>query len=398
MQQVRSDNQPNQEEQVLILDESGDFKVISRLELSKLNKSDIQVAAANSNLPIDTGMEAPMLQPPPPMIRKNTPSFYFSPEDEEEVAKFKSGQDPEPKKKYSLDKIVLKVIENFKLKLDQPEQKSKLRFIVFSFLRDRRSLVDTKAILSKDQPSGGLALATEMAEKLAVFLKEIKAKIDQQAGVVVDEKLESNKPAGSPKSNLTQPLRPKTEVKLRSAGLGTSSADLSAMKEKLEQQTHDAEKEVQPGSVRTLPQVAGLRKVNDSSVSALPKMQRLPKQDKGKIKDIKKDYKLVGPVDELAILNLETFRRLASSTKERAKKVLQKINLLAEDSLAKKAAGIKAWRQSPLYKMYVAVGQISLEQNLNVNYVIQDFADKGKEVLTLEEFEAISDLNKLLRF
>jgi hypothetical protein len=48
--------------------------------------------------------------------------------------------------------------------------------------------------------------------------------------------------------------------------------------------------------------------------------------------------------------------------------------------------------------MYVAVGQASMEHDFSVEQVIKEYQAKGNEIITLEEFEAISDLNRQLRF
>jgi len=114
--------------------------------------------------------------------------------------------------------------------------------------------------------------------------------------------------------------------------------------------------------------------------------------------DIQKDYKLAGPTEELAGLTLQTLRRLGSDAASQSAKIGQKIDLLGEQSLTKKALGIQAWRRSPLYKMYLAIGQASMEHGLSVQKVIEQYLSQGKEIMTLEEFEAISDLNKQFRF
>jgi len=122
------------------------------------------------------------------------------------------------------------------------------------------------------------------------------------------------------------------------------------------------------------------------------------KKGKMPMDDIQKDYKLAGPTEELASLTLQTFRRLGSEAVSQASKISQKVDLLGEQSLIKKAQGIQAWRHSPLYKIYLAIGQASMEHGLSVQKVINQYLSQGREIMTLEEFEAISDLNKQFRF
>ncbi len=377
------------DDEILVLDESGEFKILADGELRDYkelrgkgqgakDESRRDVKPVKSNLPIDTGMEEKMLQPPPPVLIKKTSSFYFHPEDEEEVAKHKvdtatlAGQ-----KKYSLDKILIKVVENYNLQLNG-QLKSRLRQIIYNYLRDRRSLIDLENVFKKPEQSGGLALKEPIVGGLIIFLKEIKGKVSRQHGIVIDEKEE----AGKEKIKFVQPPEPaKASVASKPLKPIPLKPKATELKEKLEKQTEETKK-----------QIKGRR------VTGMPRIHRPLKAGARRVADVRKDYKLVGPVDELASLTLETFRRLEEGTKGRIAKIISKINLLAEDSLAKKTAGIKAWQKSPLYKMYVAVGQSSMEHGLDVEQIIGQYSKQGRQIISIEEFEAISDLNRKLRF
>lgn len=71
---------------------------------------------------------------------------------------------------------------------------------------------------------------------------------------------------------------------------------------------------------------------------------------------------------------------------------------MEDESFQKKVEGIKAWRQSPLYRKYLAVGNESLEKNVSVEQIINNKLEKSSDELTLEEFNKISDFNKKLRY
>jgi hypothetical protein len=107
---------------------------------------------------------------------------------------------------------------------------------------------------------------------------------------------------------------------------------------------------------------------------------------------------LTGPVQELENMLLSTFRRYGNTASERAQKLLQKINTLEKESVTKKTMGIAAWRKSPVYKLYLDLGASSLIKGQEVSQMIAEQKAAGQEVLTIEEFNAIGDLNKLLRF
>ncbi|HLC63750.1 MAG TPA: hypothetical protein VJK25_00170 [Patescibacteria group bacterium] len=374
--------QNDPQDEILIMDESGQFKILAAGQLKDYREP--VKPSQKSNLPMDTGMEEKMLQPPLPAIKKNTASFYFHPEDEEEVAKHKVQGQTDSQKRYSLDKILIKVAENYKLELAD-QLKSRLRLAIYNFLRDRRTLVDTQEVLKRSENEAGINLPEPVADNLLEFLKEIKRKINQEGGLVVDEKVEAGEAKVKylpPREPVKQPAasQPIKAESTKPIPLKSEAENLK-LKEDLEKQTAEVKKELKDGPIKTLPRI-----------------QRPLKSTARRVADVKKDYKLVGPVDELAGLSLETFRRLGENTKQRSFKVLSKINLLTEDSLAKRTAGIKAWQKSPLYKMYVAVGQSSMDYGVDVEQVIKQYGAQGRQIITLEEFEAISDINRQLRF
>lgn len=364
---TNNDTQPNDfNDEILVKDESGEFKILSHGEFKPYQeKVRKPLVKPSTKLPVDTGMEEPMLQPPPPVVRKETASFYFHPEDEEEVAKFKTAlTGPTIGKRYSLDKVVNKVIENYQLSLDEL-LKSRLRNIIFSYLRDRRTLIDFQEALVRSSEDGGMNFSQEQVEKISNFLKEIKEKVETERGLVVDEEEEGQVITSPIKTVKEEPLRPE-----------------------------------KPG-LKPVPKVEKPQPEIKKEVKEVPPKKRLSFQrpvKKGKITDVKKEYKLFGPVEELASLNLQTFRQLGATTSERAEKVVRRIESLVEESLGKKAAGLKAWRSCPLYRMYIAVGQAGMEHELAVSKIIEQYQTGGKEILTLEEFEAITDINRQLRF
>jgi len=114
--------------------------------------------------------------------------------------------------------------------------------------------------------------------------------------------------------------------------------------------------------------------------------------------DVKFSPKLVGPKEELARLSLVDFRRLSRDPLSATGKIMDKINLLDQESFQDKIDGIRAYEQSEIYKTYLAIGRESLKTGRAVGEVIRDWQGKGKEVLSEEEFKAILELNKSLKF
>jgi len=118
-----------------------------------------------------------------------------------------------------------------------------------------------------------------------------------------------------------------------------------------------------------------------------------------KMEDVKFTPKILTPVEELKYLDLNNFRRLyKTSPAEAAGKILDKVALLEEEEYAKKTAGIKAWRQSPIVRLYLELGSEAIAARQSVSDIIAKRKAEKKDFLTEEEIHAIMDLNRELRF
>lgn len=144
---------------------------------------------------------------------------------------------------------------------------------------------------------------------------------------------------------------------------------------------------------------------------SLPKVVRPNQQTvvKNQISDVKTKpapiisaspikHALTGPVQELQDFDLHSWRNLGNDAESRATRLMEKINILEKESFTKKAQGIDAWRKSKIYQEYLDLGAESMVQNKEVSALISEYEQQGRETMTIEEFSAISDLNKKLRF
>ncbi len=120
--------------------------------------------------------------------------------------------------------------------------------------------------------------------------------------------------------------------------------------------------------------------------------------DKIKMEDIKKVSKFGGPLEELGSMSLVDFRRFGKNSKEAIKKIMEMFELLEEEGFNKRMAGIKAWRQSPINKLYLAIGQESIIKKKDIKQVIEMRKKEKKEYLSEKEFNVIMELNKRLRY
>lgn len=126
--------------------------------------------------------------------------------------------------------------------------------------------------------------------------------------------------------------------------------------------------------------------------------ENLSQSQKVKVEDVKYVPRVMGPLDELRYMDLINFRRLDKAPSAAAEKIKNKISLLEEEGYAKKLEGIKAWRSSPINKLYLAIGHLSISGNKPIDVIIEERKAKGEDYLADEEFKVIMDLNKGLRF
>lgn len=106
---------------------------------------------------------------------------------------------------------------------------------------------------------------------------------------------------------------------------------------------------------------------------------------------------MMGPVEELGNMNITEYRRLSPQPQQAATKILEKLDLLGQESIGKRAEGIDAWKRSPLNQQYIAIGNMSLEKGVPVSDVIKE-QSVDPDSLTEDEFETIADLNRNMRF
>jgi len=118
---------------------------------------------------------------------------------------------------------------------------------------------------------------------------------------------------------------------------------------------------------------------------------------KKKLEDIRKP-KVMTPIEELRYLDLVNFRRLSKDPKEAVAKIDQKIKLLENNSYGQMLAGISAWRESQINKLYSKIVVDALKLNKNIEEIIAHRRDKGEPYLEIEEINQIIELNNNLMF
>ena len=119
---------------------------------------------------------------------------------------------------------------------------------------------------------------------------------------------------------------------------------------------------------------------------------------KPKIEDVKFKPKLTGPIEEIRSMTLIDFRRLGSTPKEITDKIIDKLDVLEDESFSQRIEGIKAWKESEVHNLYLELGDVGMERKMPVSEVIAQRQKNNQQTLTDEEFEAIMELNRRLRY
>lgn len=102
--------------------------------------------------------------------------------------------------------------------------------------------------------------------------------------------------------------------------------------------------------------------------------------------------RLIGPVEELAALTVEDFRKIKGDSMTVARRIGEKLDVLEKQSYAQRAVGLRALRGSPLLQAYADILNAALAEGKKVDDVLSTVG-----TLTKEEFVAIGMLSQQLR-
>ncbi|HAZ16478.1 MAG: hypothetical protein A3H59_01995 [Candidatus Jacksonbacteria bacterium RIFCSPLOWO2_02_FULL_43_9] len=99
---------------------------------------------------------------------------------------------------------------------------------------------------------------------------------------------------------------------------------------------------------------------------------------------------VMGTVEQLGTISLDDVRMSPHGIRDIFARVQHEITTMAQQSYDKRLAAVRQWRQSPLYKQYVSIGNRAMQGAKSVSQIISEDGSNG---LTQEEFDAIADFN-----
>lgn len=370
------------------------------------------------------------------------PSFFFSLEDEKEI-KDLTEKYSEYTKSSSFDsraeERINTIIEKVNLNFGSEVLAERFRKIIKTYIRGIRDRIETKQALIKPFTAGGLGFDNESSEKILLIadgdIKDNQQDLNIQPPkkIIVPEDMEKPESGKIAKEKLDE---------LKNAGVRDMEYDLKSLAKIKLSERLDTEHELAPPPPGITPvrsavdavikksaddkKTAQVEKAQDSkqremkkivvesaadkgpkkpaapewpqpSIKQMDGSRRIPIKRKILIEDIKYEPKIMSPIDELRYMNLINFRRLDSNPFAATEKILNKINLL-DDEYSKRVEGIKAWRVSPVNRIYLKIGEESINSKKSIGETIQERKAAGQDYLSDQEIEAIIELNKKLRF
>lgn len=304
--------------------------------------------------------------------------LVFSDEDEKEVANIRQAQKiffkaPEG---IDYDYVAKKVMAVHKLFFPSYDLERRFGNLVTSYMKGVRDQMEFKDLMTRPENSGGLNLSGDVTDKILLTISEETANAPQAKarsfGAAVKSQLTPS--MGQVKKAMAQTYA--TEGKVSPTG-EMVQASVKAPGARVT-------RTVTPAMQRTAQPAPAVRAPLDTR--------------KPMMTDIKVPPKVMGPVDELANLSVVEFRRLGSTAQAATEKIKAKIDILEAESLLKRSEGIKGWQNSPVNQLYLQLGQEALNTGRQVEDVIQQRTLSQQPVLTKQEFDAIADLNKRLRY
>lgn len=229
-----------------------------------------------------------------------------------------------------------------------PNLRKRLRDAISLYQKGVRGKIDTYSQLERPSDEGGVGLSPNVVDQIMVKILPNKTTAKNYPQPQVNEKLDRVK-------NFTNNLSEKSDI----------------------------EKKAEEPKIT----IAEPKKVSVNQIKSTSNLT---------VTDVKAYPKVVGPVEELRILQLKDFRRFNSDPQKALQVVDHKLQLLKEDSYEDYVKGVNAWRQSPMYQEYVKLIETGLHEGRQISEVVASQRQRDLESLSWNEFLAIREFNSTL--
>lgn len=365
----------------------------------------------------------------PPPAKPKDAGLALTPEDALEVAQFKKAAPS-----LDLEALVQEVYLASGLATQDEAMAKRAKTIIGNRLRDVRDQMETLEIMTQPKELGGLSMGQDAARNLLNLIQARLQKTDAvaQAKVQTEKKkwveterlqkaqseTQTNVDQKSELEQLYQSIVSKSKkvasMPVKPAVVATMLDGKSAAPANLpisaaspvppDFRASAAPVEAAVPTPAALPARPSLplpvTMVKPTPASPLPAASLVAPPSfaqRPKLEDVKASPKLTGPVEELRAITIVDFRRLSKDPKEACMKIKDKIDLLGEQSYTRRSEGIAAWTASEVTRAYLELMRESLNGTPLIGAIAAREAIK-KTSLTADEFRAVADLSRQLRY
>ncbi|MFA6215870.1 MAG: hypothetical protein WC768_04860 [Patescibacteria group bacterium] len=273
----------------------------------------------------------------------------------------------------NIDKEMEIIVKEAGINFSAADSERKFRNIVASRLKEVRDPVQLRDVLLSSTLVGGMGFDTQTADRVLAIVNR-----------------EFQRLHGNLRDNIS--TEPFSDLRQEADKILAEPEIKPEVVFRAEAEEEQIIAKPEPVPVPPTPELAAEEPVNFSRPVASPPT------GKPVIEDVRFKPKLVGPVEEIRSMTLTDFRRLAPTPEQAIEKVLQKINLLEEESFARKTQGIAAWKENEIYRLYLDLGDQSMAERKPIADIILERQQANAPALTEEELEAIMELNQKLRY
>ncbi|MBU1032823.1 MAG: hypothetical protein ABII13_04155 [Patescibacteria group bacterium] len=318
---------------------------------------------------------------------------------------------PKPEVKSVSEQAVEATLERITYKPKGDYLIKRMRNAVSSRLRDVRSSIEFKQLLTRSSKVGGLDMSPEDAEQVVKQVETCYQEFHQS--VVTEEKRKIEVQLSEQKQKIEDRRKQEAEehatwfeekIRARRAG-ETQAAEVLGKLRKLETKEKTAEE------AKFGPMVAssesGSRKLEAGSKKAPDgiKVSKASAELTKEVAPISVDVvrqgtgpRLMGLAGELGSITMDEFRRIDKNPEQAAQKLMQKIEILGQESPDKRMEGIKLFKASPLHSTYVSLVGESFRAGKPVFALADEKRKAGENTLSPDEIKAIIQLNSKLKF
>ncbi|MDF1497709.1 MAG: hypothetical protein P1P90_06710 [Patescibacteria group bacterium] len=343
--------------------------------------------------------------------------------DDEEIQTIRSQMPPVPKVMTELDKAVEDAWNKIKNKPTNDYLERRLRNVISSRLRDVRNTQELMQLLQRETKVGGLGLDRDAAKLIADVIEQtytdfhgnIKAEeqkklekqlTEQKRKIEERRRLEAEEHAKWYKEKIKSKQESKEEQKQLAEALKKGLAANPVQKSHV-MEAGAAVLKKKYGDMVAAPVKVGAMAgkgfsasapVSNRGVKVSASTAKIAPVYKAPVDGVKAAPKLRGLVGELESMTMSQFRRLAQAPGDATNKILEKMETLKQESFEQKVAGVRAWQDSPIMKVYLGLITESFKTRKPLVQIAEEKRKAGEDTLTSDEIEALVALNNKLHY